>query len=39
MSINFERDMKYVPYKEAVKKKALEYYNANKEVISEKKQK
>ena len=39
MSINFESDMKYVPYKEVVKKKALEYYNAYKEVISEKKQK
>ena len=36
MSNNFESDIKYVPYKEVVKKKALEYYYANKEVISKK---
>ena len=36
MSNNFESDIKYVPYKEVVTKKALEYYYANKEVISEK---
>ena len=39
MSNNFESDIKYIPYKEVVKKKALEYYYANKEVISEKKTK
>ena len=39
MSNNFESDIKYIPYKEVVKKKALEYYYANKEVISEKKPK
>ena len=36
MSNSFESDIKYVPYKEVVKKKTLEYYYANKEVISEK---
>ena len=36
MSNNFESDIKYVPFKEVVKKKALEYYYANREVISEK---
>ena len=35
MSNNFESDIKYVPFKEIVKKNALEYYYANKEVISE----
>ena len=39
MSNNFESDIKYIPYKEVVKKRALEYYYANKEVISEKKTK
>ena len=39
MSNNFESDIKYVPYKDVVKKRALEYYYANKEVISEKKNK
>ena len=34
MSNNFESDIKYVPYKEVVKKKALEYYYAKE--ISEK---
>ena len=36
MSNDFESDIKYIPYKEVVKKKALEYYYANKVVISEK---
>ena len=36
MSNNFESDIKYIPYKEVVKKKALEYYYANKGKISEK---
>ena len=36
MLSSFESDIKYIPYKEVVKKKALEYYYANKEVISEK---
>ena len=39
MSNSFESDIKYAPYKEVVKKKALEYYYPYKEVISEKKQK
>ena len=39
MSNNFESDIKYVPYKEVVKKKALEYYYANKGKISEKNKK
>ena len=36
MSNNFESDIKYVPYKEVVKRKVLEYYYANKGKISEK---
>ena len=36
MTNKFESDIKYVPYKEFVKKRALVYYYANKEVISEK---
>ena len=36
MTKNSESDKEYVPYKEVVKKKALEYYYANKEVISQK---
>ena len=36
MSNNFESDIKYKPCKEVVKKKALQYYYANKEVLSEK---
>ena len=36
MTHNFESDIKYVPYKEVVKKKALEYYYANKDAISQK---
>ena len=36
MSNNSESDKEYVPYKEVVKKKALEYYYPNKEVISQK---
>ena len=32
-----ESDIKYVPYKELVKKRALEYYYANKETIYQKK--
>ena len=35
MTDNFESDIKYVPYKEVVKKKALEYYYANKDAISQ----
>ena len=31
-----ESDIKYVPYKELVKKRALEYYYANKEAICQK---
>ena len=31
-----ESDVKYVPYKEVVRKRALDYYYANKEIISEK---
>ena len=36
MTNDFESDIKYVPYKEFVKKRALDYYYANKEIISEK---
>ena len=37
MTNDFESDKKYVPYKEIVKKRVLDYYYyANKEVISEK---
>ena len=36
MTNNFESDIKYVPYKEFVKKRALDYYYANKEIISQK---
>ena len=36
MTDNFESDIKYVPCKEVVKKKALEYYYANKDAISQK---
>ena len=36
MTNNLESDVKYVPYKEVLKKKALEYYYANKEAISQK---
>ena len=36
MTNNCESDIKYVPYKEVVKKRALEYYYANGEAISEK---
>ena len=31
MSTNNERDVQYIPYKEIVKQKALEYYHKNKE--------
>ena len=36
MTNNFESDIKYVPYKEFVKRRALDYYYENKEIISEK---
>ena len=36
MENNLESDVKYVPYKEIVKKKALDYYYANKKMIREK---
>ena len=36
MNNNLESDVKYIPYKEVVRKKALEYYYANKEAISQK---
>ena len=36
MTNKFESDIKYVPYKKFVQKRALDYYYANKEVISEK---
>ena len=35
MANNLESDIKYIPYKEIVKKRALDYYYANKQ-ISEK---
>ena len=34
MTNNFESDINYVPYKEFVKKRALDYHYANKEIIS-----
>ena len=36
MTNNLESDVEYIPYKEVVKKKGLEYYYANKEAISQK---
>ena len=36
MADNLERDIKYVPYKEQAKKRALDYYYANKEATSQK---
>ena len=36
MTNNLESDVKYIPYKEVIKKRALEYYYADKEVISQK---
>ena len=36
MTNNSENDIKLIPYKEVVKKKALDYYYANREVIIEK---
>ena len=34
MADNLDSDIKYVPYKELGKKRALDYYYANKEAIS-----
>ena len=36
MTNNLKSDVEYIPYKEAVKKRALEYYYANKEAIRQK---
>ena len=36
MTANFHSNKKLTPYKEIVKKRALEYYYANKEAISQK---
>ena len=36
MTNNLKSAVEYIPYKEVVKKKALEYYYANKEAISQK---
>ena len=36
MSTNSECDVKYIPYKEFIKQKRLEYYNKNKEEIKQK---
>ena len=36
MTNNLESDVKYVPYKEVLKKRVFEYYYANKEVLSQK---
>ena len=36
MTNNLKSDVEYIPYKGAVKKRALEYYYANKEAISQK---
>ena len=34
MTNNLKSDVKYVPYKEVLRKRALEYYYANKEATS-----
>ena len=39
MENNLESDVKYVPYKEIAKKRALDYYYVNREMRREKKQK
>ena len=36
MTDDFDSNKKFAPYKEIVKKRALEYYQANKEAISQK---
>ena len=36
MTNNLESIVEYIPYKEVIKKKALDYYYANKEAISQK---
>ena len=36
MTDNFDSNKKLTPYKEIVRKRALEYYYANKEAISQK---
>ena len=36
MTSNCECNIQYIPYKEIVKQKALEYYHKNKEKIKEK---
>ena len=36
MTNNFESDTGLIPYKEVLKKRALQYYHANKETISQK---
>ena len=35
MANNLESDVKYIPYKEVIKRRALDYYYANKEAISQ----
>ena len=35
MTNDLESEVEYIPYKEVVKKKALEYYYGNKETISQ----
>ena len=35
MENNYQCNVKYIPYKEIVKKKAIEYYHKNKEKIKE----
>ena len=39
MTSNCQCNVQYIPYKEIVKQKALEYYHKNKEKIKEKKAK
>ena len=36
MTDNFDNNKKFTPYKEIVKKRVLDYYYMNKEVISQK---
>ena len=39
MTDNFDINKKLIPYKEILKKRALEYYYENKEVMSQKRKK
>ena len=34
MSNNYKSDIKYIPYKEVIKNRALDYYYSNKEAVN-----